>query len=530
MRWNCLAGILTLGVCLGLLSAHSQEPAASNEQIAQLIRQLGADTFAEREKAQKALEAIGEAALPALKEAAEKSQDIEIKRRASDLVRVIEAQIAARRLRSPTLISVAYHQTPVSAVLDDLAAKTGLSFQWDVPPSRQVEIRNKLITLRLDQKPLWEVVDKTLAACGLQQGFPRPGEIADQAVLQEFVLEAGPRRPVPVAYCGVARIRLLELGWVKEKPGVKSSDLQMLMEICVEPDRFAFQHQPTLREIRALDKDGHLLPVKLAPAVGAAPSVEDPAVAALQFKNNGQVQVAAIRIAAPGRKLEKRWRSLVTIRLNNADEQPAQLQGSFLAEVVMKETITISDPLTAERRTYGQADGLQLRLVEASRQDNQVKVVLELMRPLAQAGRLPPMPVAQNPVAAPAVAISHLNAIELYDDQADHVRSPPTESPVMFAITCLLILILWCSGCATHRPNPIAFCSRIPDQRYWNFRLNSIWFRIAGSNLPAVKQSREEGHDWPKEHASKDLVPCGSVRCGVPNASSANGAERWPGC
>jgi hypothetical protein len=417
MRWNCLAGILTLGVCLGLLSAHSQEPAASNEQIAQLIRQLGADTFAEREKAQKALEAIGEAALPALKEAAEKSQDIEIKRRASDLVRVIEAQIAARRLRSPTLISVAYHQTPVSAVLDDLAAKTGLSFQWDVPPSRQVEIRNKLITLRLDQKPLWEVVDKTLAACGLQQGFPRPGEIADQAVLQEFVLEAGPRRPVPVAYCGVARIRLLELGWVKEKPGVKSSDLQMLMEICVEPDRFAFQHQPTLREIRALDKDGHLLPVKLAPAVGAAPSVEDPAVAALQFKNNGQVQVAAIRIAAPGRKLEKRWRSLVTIRLNNADEQPAQLQGSFLAEVVMKETITITDPLTAERRTYGQADGLQLRLVEASRQDNQVKVVLELMRPLAQAGRLPPMPVAQNPVAAPAVAISHLNAIELYDDQ-----------------------------------------------------------------------------------------------------------------
>ncbi len=417
MRWIRWTGILTLGVCLGLLGAHSQEPAASNEQIAQLIRQLGADTFAERERAQKALEAIGEAALPALKEAAEKSQDIEIRRRASDLVRVIEAQIAARRLRSPALISVAYHQTPVSAVLDDLATKTGLSFRWDVPPPRLEEIRKKLITLRLDQKPLWEVVDKTLAACGLQQGFPRPSEIANKAVLQEFVLEAGPLRPVPVAYCGVARIRLLELGWVKEKPGVKSSDLQTLMEICVEPDRFAFQQEPKLCEIRALDKDGHLLPVKLAPAVGAAPSVEDPAVPVLQLQKNAQVQVAAARIAAPGRKLEKCWRSLVTIRLNNADEQPAQLQGSFLAEVMMKETITIFDPLTAQRRIYGRADGLQLRLVEASRQDNQVKVVLELMRPMVPPGGLPLMPLAQNPVAGPPVAISTLNSIELYDDQ-----------------------------------------------------------------------------------------------------------------
>lgn len=417
MRWIRWTGILTLGVCLGLLNAPSQEPPVANEQIAQLIRQLGADTFAEREKAQKALETIGEVALPALKEAAEKSQDIEIKRRASDLVRIIEAQIAARRLRSPTLISVAYHQTPVSAVLDDLATKTGLSFQWDVPPSRLEEIRKKLITLRLDQKPLWEVVDKTLAACGLQQGFPRPSEIANKAVLQEFVLEAGPIRPVPVAYSGVARIRLLELGWVKEKPGVKSSDLQMLIEICVEPDRFVLQHEPTLREIRALDKDGHPLPVKLAPAVGAAPSAEVPAVPALQLQNNAQVQIAAARIAAPGRKLEKRWRTLTTIRLNNADEQPAQLQGSFLAEVVMKETVTISDPLTAERRTYGRADGLQLRLVEANRQDNQIKVVLGSMRPLVQTGGLPPMPLAQNPVVGPAVAISHLSSIELYDEQ-----------------------------------------------------------------------------------------------------------------
>jgi hypothetical protein len=108
----------------------------TDAEIRQLVQRLGAPTYAEREKAQKALEAIGEAALPALKEAAQKSEDQEVRRRAADLARIIEARTIAQRLRQPSLISVAYDGTPVPEVLKDLEAKTGIVFEND-PAERQ---------------------------------------------------------------------------------------------------------------------------------------------------------------------------------------------------------------------------------------------------------------------------------------------------------------------------------------------------------------------------------------------------------
>ncbi|MCS7161128.1 MAG: hypothetical protein RMJ19_11715, partial [Gemmatales bacterium] len=92
--WFAGIALSALGLFSGLW-ANNQPTPVSPEQIAKLIAQLGAPTFQEREQASKALEAIGEAALPALKEAAEKSTDAEVKRRASDLVRTLENKLHA---------------------------------------------------------------------------------------------------------------------------------------------------------------------------------------------------------------------------------------------------------------------------------------------------------------------------------------------------------------------------------------------------------------------------------------------------
>jgi hypothetical protein len=73
----------------------SSEPATDADEIDRLVRQMGSDSFTERQKASKALEAIGEPALETLRKAA-KDGDAEIRRRATELVRTIEDRRAAQ--------------------------------------------------------------------------------------------------------------------------------------------------------------------------------------------------------------------------------------------------------------------------------------------------------------------------------------------------------------------------------------------------------------------------------------------------
>lgn len=54
-----------------------------------LVRQLGSESFQERETASKALRSLGEKALPALKHAAASSPDAEVRRRAAKLLKLL---------------------------------------------------------------------------------------------------------------------------------------------------------------------------------------------------------------------------------------------------------------------------------------------------------------------------------------------------------------------------------------------------------------------------------------------------------
>jgi hypothetical protein len=70
-------------------------PAAEAGEVARMVRQLGSETFSEREAASRALDALGEPALPALREAVH-SPDLEVRRRAAELLRDIETRADAR--------------------------------------------------------------------------------------------------------------------------------------------------------------------------------------------------------------------------------------------------------------------------------------------------------------------------------------------------------------------------------------------------------------------------------------------------
>jgi uncharacterized protein (TIGR03067 family) len=96
MRFNarlCVAVGLTVIVGLVSLPANADD-GADAERVATLIKQLGADEFAQREAASKELEAIGEPALAPLREAAKSGRDAEVRLRAAQIIKAIAVRTA----------------------------------------------------------------------------------------------------------------------------------------------------------------------------------------------------------------------------------------------------------------------------------------------------------------------------------------------------------------------------------------------------------------------------------------------------
>src|SRR5256885_564688 len=91
-----LASLVGPLLLLGGSSSPSLEGAApavpDKARLARLIEQLGSDSFAEREEAEKGLQKLGLPALGALRTALVKNTDPEVRRRALRLVQMIERE------------------------------------------------------------------------------------------------------------------------------------------------------------------------------------------------------------------------------------------------------------------------------------------------------------------------------------------------------------------------------------------------------------------------------------------------------
>ena len=120
-RRTFLAGCTTL--LSGATAAVAGE--ATNPEINRLIEQLGSKTFKEREVASAALEKIGKPALEPLREAATSSPDMEVQRRAKDLVARLETKV-------PGLVrTLTGHRRSVLRASFSAAGDCVLSCGWD---------------------------------------------------------------------------------------------------------------------------------------------------------------------------------------------------------------------------------------------------------------------------------------------------------------------------------------------------------------------------------------------------------------
>ncbi|GBD36845.1 hypothetical protein HRbin36_01973 [bacterium HR36] len=309
--------------------------------------------------------------MPALQEAAEKSNDLEVKRRAADLVRVIEARLAAEKLHRvaeelhpPTRISLVYQNAVVADVLKDLSARTGVPFQLQVPAERKGGVLQKLVTVRLERQPLWQAIDHVLAVCGLRQAEPASLPENMDELPQVFSIEEGALPAGRVCYNGVARVRRLTGLGVKKPAAHALADEPIPLEICLEPRRFVECQVPKSVEIRLLDNQRR--PFKTTSYLQPDKFPEPPRPGVLLNPNHPPIVPRD-----PG------WRVLMTLRVEKAAlDKAACLDGRIELRVHAQEELVIDNLAQAPRQLYGECNRLQVELIKVSTTDRRTTVVL----------------------------------------------------------------------------------------------------------------------------------------------------------
>jgi hypothetical protein len=459
-------GVL-LPVLLGLaaLAAPSVPAADRAATVAGLIDQLGHQEFAEREKASRDLEALGPAALEPLRQAA-RSDDPEVRRRAGDLVRRLEARLLSEKILAPTRVRLNYKDVPLRTAVEDLQRRTGLRLALHDPENKLAERR---VTLDTGDAPLWEAFEEFCRKAGLvegESGEVKPGAAASapavapgvQAAMPVFpggpiqaaqvqvqvqaggqavtvatvrpvtaaaalTLADGQPRPLPTHVAGAVRVRALPPGAAARLPKA-AEELPVVLQLLPEP-KLQWRNVLAVRLERAVDDQGqHLTRASSAGNIGprGRPPVEVPTV-----RNSLDIPYQPLPAQA----------ERVALRLKKG-ERPSkrlrELSGTILAQVQTEpeSLITVDRLLQSSGRTVKGEQGGVIRVVKADRADSgavTLHVQVENPPDVVPAGLR--RPTSAPPDAAPTspYAAGH-NGLNLLDDKGNPLPLLPLQTQV----------------------------------------------------------------------------------------------------
>ena len=236
------------------LSRHAATP----QRIAELVAQLGAPVRMDRDLAAGELAGLGAAALPAL-EGALNNPDAEIRRRAGELVEQLRAEIAC----ATTLLDLDWKTIPVRLAIEDLARKTGLPFQLNVPGGAGQASYSRWVTLEGEDVPLLKALDHVCRVGSLQVRWPPQPDMP-------IVLMPGPAAEYPASYDGPFSVRLRELELTRRhrfgEDRERTSRLEIRFEVLAEPHVTLLATQPLVLT-EAVDAHGSLLNLESARSV-----------------------------------------------------------------------------------------------------------------------------------------------------------------------------------------------------------------------------------------------------------------------
>jgi hypothetical protein len=226
--------------------------AEQQKRIDELIKQLGADGFDEREQAQKKLEKIGPAALESLRKAA-KDPEAEISRRAADLVARLEELLKSGKQLAPKKVNLKLKDVSVVDAVAELSKQSGYPIQVG---GDKAKLAQRKVTLETGETSFWAAFDQLCLKAGLVEPA-RDGQLAPGGLQ---VIDGTPT-PTPTCYAGALRVRVVPDS-VERKGGVA----EFLLELSIEP---RFRQPKVLGAARietALDDEGRALDGLEAPS------------------------------------------------------------------------------------------------------------------------------------------------------------------------------------------------------------------------------------------------------------------------
>lgn len=256
-----------------VLAAALAAATARAEDLDTLVKRLGAGGFAERQAAAEAIEALGDRALPALREARE-SPDPEIQARASALIDRIEAAGVGR----PTRVSLDFDDRPLSEVAAELGDRSGIPVFLATEPDAGLALRP--ITLREPEPvPFWAAVERLGDLASLRSELrpvPVAGDVAFGVALEGPVARRAPTSthgPYRVKLLGLSLHHDLELDTPEEgAPDAGGPTLSGRLQVSAEP-RLILGTAGPVRLLEAVDDGGRSL---LPPAPPDEAGIEEP--------------------------------------------------------------------------------------------------------------------------------------------------------------------------------------------------------------------------------------------------------------
>jgi hypothetical protein len=168
MSLRLLLPLLGLVLGLGALAAAPAPDTAEKPDaaaITRLVARLGTGDYDDRIKASAALEAIGEPALAALRDAVNSAEG-QVRERIEALVGRIEKRLEAEIIRTPRRVHLHFKDTPVKDAFEAFRKESGYDLALDVPDDK---LKDRTVTLDIDNAPFWQAFASFCDKAGLRE-------------------------------------------------------------------------------------------------------------------------------------------------------------------------------------------------------------------------------------------------------------------------------------------------------------------------------------------------------------------------
>ena len=164
--------LLVGGLLLPAAVLRAAEPQPPAERLKALISQLGSERFQDRQEASRLLEQAGEPALPLLR-ALLTTSDLEVRRRAEDLIPRIEVRLETARAIAPSRVNFKCQDLTVAEAITEFVKQTGHQV---LPVGDLSKMAERRITLDTGDTTFWDAFAQLCAKAGIRESENQPDQ------------------------------------------------------------------------------------------------------------------------------------------------------------------------------------------------------------------------------------------------------------------------------------------------------------------------------------------------------------------